>query len=236
MPFLLPAHRSSPRLSRGSGSLLPRAAQRAPLPEALARFPRRASGNPLARAPDSEPPSLSPRHLSTPRHFYGSRGNVCFAPGPPKTSNSTKGNPPSASSHLPLPPRTPPRALLKCQEPPGSCLPLTWAPCAAAFSEGRPPSTSSGQHPPKGGTPSSRNLFRRLPRGPPRRISGLFPGLCQTPPFRGPFPEPPPTPVRSPRRRLGDCPLPPRDVPCPRTSPRSASPGASRGTAAGLRH
>lgn len=112
---------------------------------------------------------------------------------------------PSTRSALDTPESTP-----KYQEPPGSYLPLTWALLAAAFSEGRPPRTSSGQDPPKGGTPSSRNLSRSLWRGPSWRTSGLFPGLCQTLPSPAPFPEPPPTPVGSPRRGLGDCPLPHR--------------------------
>lgn len=130
----------------------------------------------------------------------------------------------------PRPPWTPPESTPPYQEPPGSSLPLTWAPFTAAFSKGRPPSPSSGQHPPEGGTPSSRNLFRRLPRGPPWRISGLFSGLCQTPPFRGPFPEPPPRPQSGlPAADSGTVPFLP-DVPSPRTSPPAPRPQGLPGT------
>lgn len=110
-----------------------------------------------------------------------------------------------------------------------------WIPFAAASSEGRPPTTSSGREPPKGGTPSSRNLSWRLQHGRLWRTSGLFSGLCPTPPTS----QAPSRSLLRPKsglaaalRRLFSL----TDVPSPRAPPRSASPGASRSSASGLRH
>lgn len=188
---------------------------------------------PLTLAPNSHPLSL--RHLSTPRHFcvpWGrSASHPCYLNRKLHKRKPSESVLPSTPSTLGTPEGTP-----KHQEPPRSYLPLTRAPLAAASSEERPPRTSSGQEPSKGGTPSSRNLFRRLQRGPWWRTSGLFPRLCPTPPLPGPYQEPPSAPVQFPRRRLGRLFPSLTDVPSPRTSSRSASPGASRSSAAGLRH
>lgn len=138
---------------------------------------------------------------------------------------------------LPLPSRTPPRSTPKHQEPPKSYLPLTWALLATASSEGRPPTTSSGHESAKGGTPSSRYLFRRLQRGPQWRTSGLFPGLCPTPLPPGPLPgvSLSPSPVSPPQTRAA-VPL-PHGRPQPSDSPQLRVPSGfpeQRGRAAAL--
>lgn len=216
------------------GSLPPRTAQQSPISKAHTHFSYQASG--IGESSSSGSQLLACLlYLSTPRYFYISPGkgvpHPCHLNLKLHKRKPFQSVLPSTSSALDTP-ESPP----KYQEPSRSYLPLTWAPLAAASSERRPPRTSSGQEPIKGETSSSRNLFGRLQQATQRRASGLFPGLCPTPTLPGPFPELPRTPVPSLSRRLGRLSPSLTDVPGSQTSPHSASPGASRSSAAGLRH
>lgn len=145
-----------------------------PLLKALHHFPHRASGARESAGSGSQ--LLSPLSEASlyPEAFSCLPGK-CRLP----TRSQLHKRKPSQS----IPPSTPSaldtaESFPKYQEPPESYLPLTWAALAAAFSEGQPPRISR-QEPPKARTPSSRNVFKRLQRGPPWRTSGCFPGSAE---------------------------------------------------------
>lgn len=81
-------------------------------------------------------------------------------------------------------------------------LPASHLDRLASASEERPPTTSSRQEHPRGGTTSSRNLFRHLSAGLGGEPSGCFLGSAQRHPLPSPFSESLPAPVRSTRRTL----------------------------------
>lgn len=138
LPLPLPSHYSPPGLSYRWWSLLSRTAQQQPLPRALTHFSHRASGVKESASSGSQLLVPFSKGSLDPKAFLSPRGRSDSNPSH-LNLKLHKRKPSQRLLQLPLPSRTLPRKTPKYQEPPKSYLPLTWAPLAAASSEGRPP-------------------------------------------------------------------------------------------------